>query len=114
MLRAGLTLALAVAIAGGPAKGTDSTSERGHSVRIADAQPAAALVGTTNGTPDADLRPGDERDPTAPLPGSAAGALLLAGAATLAFLVVSIGRRPASMRGFGPHEPRAPPFSVTV
>jgi hypothetical protein len=115
ILRAGFMLAVAFSVAGAPARLLDNaTSGRVASVRVEDAHPAAALVGAANGTPDADLRPGDERDPTAPLPGSAAGTLLLAGAVALAFLIVSSGRRPAAMRGFGPHEARAPPVSVTV
>jgi hypothetical protein len=120
ILRGGFTLALAIAIVGAPANElTDSRSGRGSNAgfapHVAAAHPAAALVGTANGTPDADLRPGDERDPAPPLPGSAAGALLLAEAAALAFFVVSTGGRLARIRRSGPHVPRAPPvFSVTV
>ncbi len=119
ILRGGFTLALAIAIVGAPASGlADSPSDRGSDSGFAlhvAAHPAAALVGTNGGTPDADLRPGDERDPAPPLPGSAAGALLLLEAAALAFLVVSTGGRLARVRRSSPLVPRAPPvFSVTV
>jgi hypothetical protein len=119
ILRGVFTLALTIAIVGAPASElTNSRSGRGSNsgaLHVAAAHPAAALVGTANGTPDADLRPGDERDPAPPLPGSAAGALLLAEAAALAFFVVSTGGRLARIRRSGPHVPRAPPvFSVTV
>jgi hypothetical protein len=114
LLHGAFTLVLALAIAGAPAKQlTDSGSERGASLRVAP-HASAALVGTTSGTPDGDLRPGDERDPAPPLPGSTAGALLLAGTATLAFLVVSRGRRLVLAARSDPHPPRAPPASVTV
>jgi hypothetical protein len=118
ILRGAFTLALAIAIVGAPASGlTDSISARGSGLatHVAAAHPAAALVGTNSGTPDADLRPGDERDPAPPLPVSAAGALLLAEAAALAFLVVSTGGGLARIRRSSPRVPRAPPVrSVTV
>ncbi|MFL5768410.1 MAG: hypothetical protein ACJ758_11285 [Actinomycetota bacterium] len=115
ILRAGFLLALAAAIVGAPGRQlTDLPSAGGDSLRVAAAHTVAALVGNTNGTPDADLRPGDERDPAAPLPGSAAGALLLAGAVAVAFLLLCGVGRPARTQASGPHDPRAPPLSVTV
>ncbi|HEY2803740.1 MAG TPA: hypothetical protein VGJ67_07450 [Actinomycetota bacterium] len=120
ILRGGFMLVLAIAIAGAPASElADSASHRGSesgfAPHVAAAHPAPALVGTANGTPDADRRPGDERDPAPPLPGSAAGALLLAGAIALAFFVVTTAGRLARVRRSDPHVPRAPPaISVTV
>ena len=120
ILRGAFTLALAIAIVGAPASElTDSISHRdsasGFALHVAVGHQAAALVGTNSGTPDADLRPGDERDPAPPLPGSGAGALVLLEAAALAFLVVSTGGRLARIRRSSTRVPRAPPVrSVTV
>ena len=118
ILRGAFTLVLAIAIVWAPANElTDSISHRGSrsAPRVAAGHPAAALVDTNGGAPDADLRPGDERDPAPPLPGSAAATLLLAEAAALAFFVVSTGGRLARIRRSSPRIPRAPPVrSVTV
>ena len=114
ILRAGSTLAVALTLAAAPARQlTDPVSGRGPSVVVAS-HATAVLLGTSDGTPDADLRPGDERDPPPPLPGSAAAALLLAGMAAIAFLVIASRDRLARTIGSRPHAARAPPASVTV